>query len=333
VTTDGSNRLKPNITAPGINIRSSWLANGYSTLSGTSMSSAHVAGVVALLWSARPQLARQITETKTILQNAANPQVNVSAGPPYCGDTPPNQIPNNYFGYGRVDALAAVNSVPGLTPTPTAILTASPTNTPTWTATISPTPTAPTVNPTPTLCAVSFEDVHPSDYFYWGVRYLYCHGVVSGYDYYFAPYNNTTRGQLCKIVVLAFNIPINTDGGPHFTDVPPTDIFYAYIETAFNNNIISGYSDHTFRRTNNVTRAQLCKIIVIAAGWTLRTPVAPTFSDVPMSNPFYVYIETAYCHGIIGGYSDGTFRPGSPATRGQICKITYEALVGGRACP
>ena len=52
---------------------------------------------------------RDIAATKTILQNTANPAVIVTAQT--CGGTPSTQIPNNSFGYGRVDALAAVNAV------------------------------------------------------------------------------------------------------------------------------------------------------------------------------------------------------------------------------
>ncbi len=90
--------------------------------------------------------------------------------------------------------------------------------------------------------------------------------------------------------------------------------------------MISGYADVTFRWGNNVTRAQLCKIVVLAGGWELDTHGGPHFSDVPTSDPFYSYIETAYNHQIISGYSDGTFRPGSNATRGQISKIVYNAV-------
>jgi serine protease AprX len=106
------NLLKPNVSAPGSNVRSTYNSSDttYANLSGTSMAGPHVVGVVALLWSARPQLARDIEATKTILQNTANPGVTVSAQT--CGGTPSTQIPNNSFGYGRVDALAAVNSVP-----------------------------------------------------------------------------------------------------------------------------------------------------------------------------------------------------------------------------
>ncbi len=107
------NLLKPNISAPGVNVRSSTRTSdtSYGNLSGTSMAGPHVAAVVALLWSARPQLVRNIATTKSILQNTANPAVAVNPTQT-CGGTPSTQIPNNSFGYGRVDALAAVNAVP-----------------------------------------------------------------------------------------------------------------------------------------------------------------------------------------------------------------------------
>ena len=110
------NLLKPNISAPGVNVRSSTSTSdiSYGNLSGTSMAGPHVVGVVALLWSARPQLTRNIAATKSILQNTANPAVTVSPAQT-CGGTTSVQIPNNSFGYGRVDALAAVSSVPTAT--------------------------------------------------------------------------------------------------------------------------------------------------------------------------------------------------------------------------
>jgi len=136
--------LKPNISAPGVNVRSSYSTSdtSYTGLQGTSMAGPHVCGVVALLWSARPQLARDIAATKAVLQNTANPNVNLTPVQT-CGGTPSTQIPNNSFGYGRVDALAAVNAVPFATPTPT------PTISPGITPTPIPTPT-PTITPTPT---------------------------------------------------------------------------------------------------------------------------------------------------------------------------------------
>ena len=223
-------------------------------------------------------------------------------------------------------------TVAAQTGTPTGTRTANPT----FTGTLTPTATQTAIRTvtstaTATPCAVTFTDVHPTDYFYVPVLYLACHGVISGYgDEIFRPYNDTTRGQLAKIVVLAEGWPLYTPQSPTFTDVPTSQTFYPYIETAYSRNIISGYSDGTFRPGSNVTRGQLSKIIVLARQWALYTPPAPTFRDVAPGNPFYSFIETAYNRAIISGYTCGTgcleFRPGNNATRGQISKIVYLAI-------
>ncbi len=145
------NLLKPNISAPGSNVRSSTRTSdtSYGSLSGTSMAGPHVAGVVAVLWSARPALVRDIAATKTLLQNTANPNVTVTGGQT-CGGTSSTQIPNNSFGWGRVDVLAAYNAAAGSTPTATPTATNTSTNTPTSTSTSTATST-----PTPAAAAIS----------------------------------------------------------------------------------------------------------------------------------------------------------------------------------
>jgi hypothetical protein len=215
---------------------------------------------------------------------------------------------------------------PGATATPSATATATQPPPPSATANTTPPPGA-TDTSTATTCAISFSDVTPADYFYTPVRYLACRGVVGGYsDGTFRPYTLTTRGQLAKIVVLAYSLPLSTPPVPTFADVLPGSTFYPYIETAAAQGIVGGYPDGTFRPGNNVTRGQLTKIVVGAAGWALLNPPAPTFSDVLPGSTFYPYVETAVAHGILGGYADGTFRPGNSATRGQISKIVYLAV-------
>jgi hypothetical protein len=113
--------------------------------------------------------------------------------------------------------------------------------------------------------------------------------------------------------------------GQRFYDVLPDNPFYTYIEYMATHNIVSGYADNTFRPNNTTTRAQLTKIVALAEGWTLVNPTNPTFSDVPRDHPFYTFIETAYSHGVIAGYDDGTFRPGNDVTRGQLSKIVVVA--------
>src|SRR5262249_27791411 len=119
---------------------------------------------------------------------------------------------------------------------------------------------------------------------------------------------------------------------PTFSDVPASHPFYAFIETAAAHNIVSGYGDGTFRPNTNVTRGQLSKIDVVAAGWPLINPASPTFTDVPRSSAFYPFVETAVCRSVISGYADHTFRPGANATRGQISKIVYLSITGAETC-
>ena len=108
VIIDGSNRIKPDITAPGTNIRSSYNTsdNAYVFFSGTSMATPHIAGAMALLWCARPELRHNISSTRTAMDDGAH-----FIAYKQCGTPGP---PNNVAGWGRVDALAALG--PGCTP-------------------------------------------------------------------------------------------------------------------------------------------------------------------------------------------------------------------------
>jgi subtilisin family serine protease len=98
--------LKPDISAPGVGIRSTIRGGGYSdnTYQGTSMAAPHVAGLVALLISANPALAGDVDAIETILQETAVPRT-TSQG---CGGDGPTDVPNNVYGYGRIDALAPI---------------------------------------------------------------------------------------------------------------------------------------------------------------------------------------------------------------------------------
>ena len=114
VTVDSSFRLKPDVAAPGAGIRSSIPGGGYANLSGTSMSGPHVAGLVALIISANPALAGNVDAIEQIIRDTAVPKTTDQT----CGDIPGSETPNPVYGYGRVDALAAVLAALALTATP-----------------------------------------------------------------------------------------------------------------------------------------------------------------------------------------------------------------------
>ena len=108
VTIDGSGRLKPDISAPGTNIRSSLRGDTYGILSGTSMAAPHVAGLVALLLSARPDLSGNVDAIENLIEQSAVHLTSTQT----CGGIPGSSVPSNIFGWGRIDAPAAISSAP-----------------------------------------------------------------------------------------------------------------------------------------------------------------------------------------------------------------------------
>ena len=96
--------VKPNVTAPGVGVKSC-IINGYATWNGTSMAGPHVAGAVALLISAKPSINGNVDAIEDVLELTA---AQLTSGQT-CGGVSGSSIPNNTFGHGRIDILAAVN--------------------------------------------------------------------------------------------------------------------------------------------------------------------------------------------------------------------------------
>lgn len=120
---------------------------------------------------------------------------------------------------------------------------------------------------------------------------------------------------LCLLLFLAMTLPTSAQ----FKDVPTSNPYHTMIEQLEKDNIITGYSDGTFKPNATVTRAHVAAIINRAV--TL-APIRPatTFADVPTTYPYYDDIQALYRAGIIDGH-DGYFNPRAPLTRGQLSKI------------
>ncbi|MBP9758495.1 S-layer homology domain-containing protein [Candidatus Dojkabacteria bacterium] len=105
-----------------------------------------------------------------------------------------------------------------------------------------------------------------------------------------------------------------------FPDVAMQSVYYEHVQELECHNVIHGYSDNTFRPFSPVTRGEMAKII--SNGMRMEEyKYCGSFRDVPTSNKFYNYISTLKCRGVIGGYSDGSFRPDTYVTRAEAMKF------------
>lgn len=101
---------KPNVSAPGVGVAScvgydrQSSSYSYSSWNGTSMAGPHVAGLAALMMSARTDLIGEVDVLEDLIENSAVEILPTTL----CGDDTPTSSPNNTFGHGRINAQAAV---------------------------------------------------------------------------------------------------------------------------------------------------------------------------------------------------------------------------------
>lgn len=186
----------------------------------------------------------------------------------------------------------------------------------------------------------AYTDVPTSSPYYSAIQYMTDNRVMSGYSTNppcdtgipcFRPNDNATRGAICKIIVNAESLPTHT---PYpnwtFTDVPPDNTFYSYVETIYYYGIAIGYpcgdvgepcdsqSRRYFHVGYNATRGQVAKMIV-KASHEIRAFLNPpdnTFTDVPVGSTFFQYVETVAGYNEMQGHPcDGLGEPCDPQNR------------------
>ena len=172
---------------------------------------------------------------------------------------------------------------------------------------------------------------------YWGatfVDFLYNSGITTGYaDGTFRPNQNISRAQFAVMLYryLGLDETLYADVVLPFADnakIPEYAI--PAIQALYTEGVINGSTGKDgllyFNPNNSLTRAQAATMIGRTQEKGYAT-VELSFSDagrIPAYAQFY--IQTMAAQGIIGGYTDGTFKPTNNITRGQMAKILYNLM-------
>ena len=174
--------------------------------------------------------------------------------------------------------------------------------------------------------AARFSDVPMNHQAFIAVEYLSEKGVIAGYsDGTFKPNLALSRAPLAKMLAAGLQWSLIRPPEGRFSDVPPDNGMYPYVETAAARGVLQGFSDGKFRPGAWVSRAQMVRAIVRAAGWK-PTGRSGLFLDVPRGHWAADDIQAAWEHGVIAPDDEGYFHPSAPVTRGDASIMIYNML-------
>jgi hypothetical protein len=117
--------------------------------------------------------------------------------------------------------------------------------------------------------------------------------------------------------------------GDSFTDVPPTNAFYRFVETILHKNVTGGCTPTTYCPSASTTRDAMAVFVLVSKeppGYTPPACGAPMFADVPPSSPFCRWVEELARRGVAAGCAPGLYCPTAPVTREQMAVFVLRTL-------
>lgn len=159
-------------------------------------------------------------------------------------------------------------------------------------------------------------------------------GLIKGYgDGTFRPDNSITRAEFMTLVNSAYGFKDQIEIA--FTDVNTTHWFYNQVAVAIRAGYIKGYSDHTMRPNQKISREEVAVIVSRLIGLEQTNPTGNTvFSDAHEASVWAIEsIEGIVLKGIMQGYKDQTFRPGTLITRAEAIVTLDNASAVGIGTP
>ena len=170
----------------------------------------------------------------------------------------------------------------------------------------------------------TFSDVDKNHWAYEAIESLSEKGIINGKgNGVFDPNGEITRAEFIKILCVAKNI--KADGNVSFKDVVSGAWYEEYIVSAYNSGLIKGVSEDIFGVNDKISRQDICTILFRTMD--VEEDSEPKFKDNEEISEYAVDAVAFFAiHGVINGFSDGTFKPLESCTRAQAAKIIYQYL-------
>lgn len=179
----------------------------------------------------------------------------------------------------------------------------------------------------------AYTDLDAQAWYYPGVAYMVTNGLMVGMsDASFEPETKLTRAMFVATLSRLSQEKPTEDAAVPFDDVPEDQWYYDHICWAYQNKVVSGLSDNTFAPNENITREQMCRIMVnFANHMGYEFPNTDTMNildsivlfsdDETISTWAYDAVYTCAAAGVVSGMGNGAFEPQGLTNRAQVASM------------
>ena len=178
-----------------------------------------------------------------------------------------------------------------------------------------------------------FTDVNPGDWFYDNVMNAVANGYMSGLgDGTFGPMKTATRAQFATALACAMGYEAPEDPSTietPFIDVDANDWYAGAVNFCYDEGIISGYEDTTFRPDQTITRQEAAAMLNNAFGLEASTDVSQFTDAGRIASWATAHVGAVANAELMNGDVAGTFRPTGTLTRAELASILMNAKIHG----
>lgn len=179
-----------------------------------------------------------------------------------------------------------------------------------------------------------FSDVPNTNAFFKFINLLYQKGITGGClvdPLEYCPDATTTRGEMAVFIITAMfgGNSFSYSTTPYFTDVPPSNLFFKFIQKMRDLGITAGCGANSYCPDDPVTRGEMAVLLMAARYGTIpfTYPSTPYFTDVPATSGYFPFVQKMAQLGITAGCAVGVYCPNDSLTRGQMAVFITTGLL------